>query len=435
MDIERTPIEKRLPKKHQYWLEGGKKSIAVDDESSEIQILERVLVESPLKWPRRKIIFITDPHADPRAFIDSLVASGSVRQTSDDLTGFKLTGSGRNALFVIGGDCFDKGPSNLGLLRSIKHLIDQGARVRLLAGNHDIRLLLGMKVVGHTSDPRSGHFFVRLGHKVAPLFVELRDQYLNHSKALKDIPKEKECRRRLFPSNDWIEHFPRFSKGVTSERAIQREVERLIKRMQRFEAARQKHDLSYREIYAASQLWKELFLDPDGEFFWFFDSMRLAHRAGSFLFIHAGLNDQLASLVSYRGAKRLNAQFRKQLKHTPFNFYFGPLAGAFRTKYRAHDWPLTDKGIKKLHDRGVDVIVHGHLNHHHGQRISVRNGLINIECDSSMDSGTRGLEGLNGAGASVTEIQPRGKALGISTDYPYIKTLESKAGRHHEARK
>mgnify|MGYP001821165501 FL=1 len=164
MDIERTPIEKRLPKKHQYWLEGGKKSIAVDDESSEIQILERVLVESPLKWPRRKIIFITDPHADPRAFIDSLVASGSVRQTSDDLTGFKLTGSGRNALFVIGGDCFDKGPSNLGLLRSIKHLIDQGARVRLLAGNHDIRLLLGMKVVGHTSDPRSGHFFVRLGH-------------------------------------------------------------------------------------------------------------------------------------------------------------------------------------------------------------------------------------------------------------------------------
>ena len=425
MDMKLSAQRVKLPSGYQAWFEGGKKSIAADIGSSEARItLEQILADEPLVWPRRKTVFITDPHADPHAFVDSLVASGTVRITGDKTTDFKLTGSGRNALFIIGGDCIDKGPSNLGLLRTIRQLMDLDARVRLLAGNHDIRLLLGMQMVGRTDDPRSGHFFVRLGHKVMPLLVELRDEYLTGKRAYADIPGEKGCRRRLFPPEKWLEHFPRFSRGVTSERAIDREIKRLKKRMDRFEEARVAHGLSMRDIYAASLAWKRLFLEPEGEFYWFYDSMRLAHRSGSFLYIHAGLNDQLVGLVGHKSAKRLNAQFRKQLEHAPFNFYFGPLAGAFRTKYRDHDWALTKKGVRRLKERGVRVIVHGHLNHHHGQRIYLRDGIINMECDSTMDRGTRKLEGLKGNGASVTVIHPRGRILGISSDYPYIKRLE-----------
>ena len=425
MDMKLSEKRVQLPSGHQSWLEGGKQSISADIGAGEArETLQRTLAEEAIVWPRRKTIFITDPHADPHAFVDSLVASGTVKITGDRVTDFKLTGSGRNALFVIGGDCIDKGPSNLGLLRAVKHLLDLDARVRLLAGNHDIRLLLGMRMVGRTDDPRSGHFFVRLGHKVMPLLVELRDEYLTGKHAYADIPGEKACRRRLFPSDEWLEHFPKFSRGVTSERAIEREIKRLKKRMKRFEEARLAHGLTMRDIYAASLVWKELFLDPQGEFFWFYDSMRLAHRSGSFLYIHAGLNDQLAGLVGHKSAKRLNAQFRKQLSHAPFNFYFGPLAGGFRTKYREHDWALTKQGVRRLTERGVRVIVHGHLNHYHGQRIYLRDGIINIQCDSSMDRGTRRLEGLKGNGASVTVIQPRGRILGISNDYPYIKRLE-----------
>lgn len=42
---------------------------------------------------------------------------------------FRLTKLGRQATFIIGGDCFDKGPHNLKLLRAIRRLIELDARV------------------------------------------------------------------------------------------------------------------------------------------------------------------------------------------------------------------------------------------------------------------------------------------------------------------
>jgi hypothetical protein len=64
----------------------------------------------------------------------------------------------------------------------------------------------------------------------------------------------------------------------------------------------------------------------------------------------------------------------------------------------------------------------------HGQHIVYRHGLINFECDTTMDHNSRKKEGLNGPGAGVTIIKPEGIVVGISTDYPRIK-LYSQDGK------
>jgi len=66
-------------------------------------------------------------------------------------------------------------------------------------------------------------------------------------------------------------------------------------------------------------------------------------------------------------------------------------------------------------------VVHGHRNVYRGQRIVCRHGMINFECDTTMDGNSRKKEGLKGPGAGVTIIKPEGVVLGISSDYPRIK--------------
>ena len=91
-----------LPSKHQPWLDGGKKSFTSDiDPDAARRAIENGLAKKPLVWPRRKIIFITDPHADPHAFIASLIASGSVQATGDGITDFKLTGRAAEILPLL----------------------------------------------------------------------------------------------------------------------------------------------------------------------------------------------------------------------------------------------------------------------------------------------------------------------------------------------
>jgi hypothetical protein len=117
-------------------------------------------------------VFISDMHADADAFMASLVASGGVKKTGPRDKDFKLTRAGRKGRFLIGGDCFDKVPSTLRLLRVIRRLIDRGGDLQLLAGNHDIR-----------------------------------DRYLQGKNALRGIPGSRECRRLLYPPKSWFREF------------------------------------------------------------------------------------------------------------------------------------------------------------------------------------------------------------------------------------
>jgi hypothetical protein len=420
-------IEASLPEQAQVWMLGKQLSVKKDRYHSAAYAdeMRKAIGQESWKWPKRTLYFISDMHADADAFIASLVASGGVEKTGSQDKDFKLTREGAKARFLIGGDCFDKGPDSLRLLRVIRRLIDRGAEVKLLAGNHDIRMLIGMKAVGAEPDPRTDHFFIRMGPKMVPFLAEIRDHYLQGKNALRDIPNTRECRRQLYPPKSWFRDFPQQASWVMPEATIEREVKRLRKKMKIFEADCERAGLGLRMVYAAAKKWQELFLHPGGEYAWFFRRMKLGRREGSFIFVHAGIDDRMARLISEKGMKHINREFRKQMYKDPFDFYYGPMANIIRTKYRPVDMPLTRLGVKLLRNKSaVHAIVHGHRNLLHGQRVMLRKGMVNFECDTTLDRNTRAKEGLAGAGAAVTIFRPEGVVLGISSDYPYIKVFE-----------
>jgi len=415
-----------LPTKSQRWIEGGRRAICVDHSShrSLAKELQKVLDQGAWEWPKRRVYFFSDLHADADAFLDSLIACGGVNKTGPEDGDLKLTKTGRKSLFVIGGDCFDKGPSNLRLLRVLRILQQRGARTRILAGNHDVRMLLGTLAISNRNDPRNEHFFVRNGPKMVPFLKEVWEQYLHNGKGLRGVPDSRDCRRILYPSKNWSQRFPFHASWLMPDREVKRELKRMQYKQARFEKECDKAGISIRMAYAAAMKWRRLFLHRNGEFAWFFRDMELTHRQGSFLFLHAGLDDRIARIIHDKGLKALNQMFRDQLFGSPLEFYHGPLANMVRTKYRPDDMPLTAYGANLIHAMGIHAVVHGHQSLLHGQRILLRRGIVNFECDSTMDRNTRNKEGLAGYGVAVTIIEPDGQVIGISRDYPYRKVFE-----------
>jgi len=420
-------IDARLPTRGQVWMLGKRHSVRKDKYHSAAyaEEIRKAIGEEAWKWPKRTLYFFSDLHGDAEAFLASLVASGGVKKTGPRDKDFKLTKEGRKARFLIGGDCFDKGPSTLQLLHVVRRLIDRGADVQLLAGNHDIRTLLGFRAVWMGPDPRLDHFFVRMGPKVVPFLAEIRDNYLQGKDALRGVPNTRECRRRLYPPQSWFREFPRHAVWAMPDSTIERELDRMRDKMETFEEACTAAGLSLRMVYAAARKWQELFLEPKSEFAWFYERMKLGHREGSFIFVHAGIDDAMAELVSDKGVAHINRKFRKQLNGHPFDLYYGPMANIIRTKYRKHERPLTRKGVKMLRKKnGIHAIVHGHRNLLHGQRVMLRKGIVNFECDTTLDRNSRRKEGLEGRGAAVTIFRPEGLVMGLSSDYPYVKVFE-----------
>ncbi|MGD8885936.1 MAG: metallophosphoesterase, partial [Gammaproteobacteria bacterium] len=412
-------IRKGLPSAGEPWDFGKHRSLAKDRSNHHAiaETLQRAVSHRPWKWPKHPIYFLADPHADAEAFAASLVASGGVKKTGPGHQDIKLTADGRKGVFIIGGDCLDKGPSNLQLLRSIRNLMDSGARVKLLAGNHDMRLLMGIRAMGLERDPRTEHLFLRMGPKVVPLLKEIHTEYLGNKKALRGIPDERKCRRKLYPSAHWFETFPKEAAWLMPEQTIERELVRMRKKLDSFEDACNEAGLTMRDVYATALKCRKLFLKPKGEFGWFFRDMQLLYREGSFLFIHAGFDDRIINTVEEESFNYLNKLFRKQIKHDLFEFYYGALANTMRTKYRDVDMPLTHHGVEKAYRLGVHAVVHGHRNRTNGQRIMLRQGMIHIESDMTMDRNSRKKEGLDGYGVGVTIVRPEGHVIGISTDY------------------
>ena len=430
-------IRDGLPTAEEPWQLGKHQSAGKDRSNHHAlaEVVQRAVSHSPWKWPKQPVYFLADPHADAEAFTASLVASGGVKKTGPDALDFKLTDAGEKATFVIGGDCLDKGPSNLGLLRSIRNLMDTDAKVKLLAGNHDVRLLMGLRAMELKRDPTTEHLFVRMGPKVLPLLKEVQTEYLSGKNALHGIPSERDCRRKLYPSAHWFKEFPKEAAWLMPDQSIECELQRMRKKVDTFEDACGDAGLSMRDVYAIACKCRELFLEAKGEFAWFFRDMQLLYREGSFLFIHAGLDDRITCVIEDESIGFLNRLFRKQIKHNLFEFYYGPLANTMRTKYRDVDMPLSHHGVERAYRQGVYAIVHGHRNRTNGQRIMLRQGMIHIESDITMDRNSRSKEGLDGYGAGVTIIRPEGRVIGISTDYPCAKVFEPEAYIQKPAKK
>lgn len=378
----------------------------------------------PWVWPERTVYFFCDQHADTEAFLASLVASGGLEKTGPEDGDFELTPAGRAATFVIGGDCFDKGPANLRLLRTIRSLIDAGADVEILAGNHDLRTLVGLSYIGRP-EPRFAHLFVRMGQKTIPLFKEIWEQYLAGTAAAEaSTTSDAELRSLLFPDDAWYEEFPRVADGLIPPKKLEKEVRRIREKVAEFDERCQRLGMTLAQVHAAAMKAQELLMHPDGEFRWFFDRMNLARRFGSFLFLHAGLDDVAAGVLAERGVEGLNAWFHETFEADLFELYHGSVGNCFRTKYREIDYPLTAAGVADVHRAGVYAIVHGHRNILRGQRLVLREGILNFECDCSVDINTRHIEDLRGRGAAVTVFRTDGRILGISTDHPRVKLFD-----------
>ena len=422
--VEHTGIQ--LPTNAQQWVLGKKRSLQSrrTNHQQTVQQLQQLMHAYEWRWPRRTVYFLSDLHADAEALTSSLVASGGVKAGGKGHRHLKLTKRGKRAQFLIGGDCLDKGPSNLELLRTLNRLYACGASMRLLAGNHDVRVMLGMRSVNRKPAPGCQHFFIRMGPKAVPFLKEINDNYLAQAHSLKGIPGKTRCRERLYPPEQWFDEFPLKAAGLLPQQVIEKELRRVIEKQADFEEQCEQAGLSVRRAYAAALQWQRLFLHHSGEFNWFFRRMRLAMRKGSFLFVHAGLDNNIAHLIDQKGVKQLNREFKKQLKGNPMRFYYGPLANAIRTKYRPGDKPLTRTGAQQVHSNDMHVIVHGHKSMRNGQRISLRKSIVNFECDVTLDRHSRARDGLEGPGAGVTIIRPDKKIVGISTDHPYVKVFD-----------
>lgn len=384
--------------------------------------LSRLQQPQQWQWPERPLLFFTDLHADPAAFVASLLASGAIHSRGPAIEDIVLAPGAEQIDFVIGGDCFDKGPSNLGLLRLLQRLRELGARLTLLAGNHDLRMLLAMRTLGQSHCPRTGHFFIRLGSKGIPFFSELLHTY-GHRLCHMTLPDEDSCRRQLLPAPNWPHAFRQAAADTLTPAQISAELERLQQRLQRFMTQAQAAGLSWRDLYAAARLWQDLFLHPEGEFAWFTDALQLLYRRGSFLCVHAGCDDAMALALHAHGDQALNQRFRQTLVEDPLRLYFGPLGNMLRTKYRHRDHPLSATGTHALEQAGIFALVHGHHPQSHGQHLTLRNGLLSFACDTALDIHTRTRLNLPTPGAAATLLLPQGMLLGISNDYPAIKVF------------
>jgi UDP-2,3-diacylglucosamine pyrophosphatase LpxH len=422
--IEHIGIQ--LPVETERWVQGNKHSLRSRRRNHQqtVQQLLELIEKYEWTWPRRTVYFFSDLHADADALISSLIASGGVKAKGRKYRHLKLTKQGKQAQFLIGGDCFDKGPSNLKLLRTLDKLHRRGAHMRILAGNHDVRVMLGMRSVNRNDAPECKHFFIRMGAKAVPFLKEINDSYLSAEYSLIDIPGNEQCRQHLYPPEQWFDVFPQKAAGLLPEKIIEKEMLRIREKQQDFEEQCDNVGLSLRRAYAAALQWQQLFMYNDSEFGWFFKRMRLAMRKGSFLFVHAGLDNNIAHLINQKGVKQLNREFKKQLQGDPMRFYYGPVANAIRTKYRPGDRQLTRAGAQQVHENDVHVIIHGHKNMLNGQRISVRKSIVHFECDVTLDRHSRDKEGLEGPGAGVTIIRPDKKIIGVSTDHPYVKVFD-----------
>ncbi len=396
-----------------------------DDYDISLETLKRHTGGRPWVWPREPVVFICDVHADTDGFLRSLVASGAVRKTGPEDADFELTELGRQCTFVIGGDCLDKGPHNLRLLHCLGDLIGLGADVEILAGNHDVRALVGLAYAGR-KEPRFAHLWVRMGKKSIPLFLEVYEAMVEGNETDYEFPDDDEVRKRLFPDESWYEAFPAASADLVSPIKVEREIQRIREKVQELQHAAKEAGLSLGQIYAATQAAQKLFLDPAGGFHGFFGRMKLAHRAGSFLLIHAGVDDTVAEILRADGVGGLNERFHYLMETDLFELYHGPIGNTFRTKYRTGDLPFTEVGVRHMYESGLYAIVHGHRNITRGQRISVSNGVLNFECDASIDRNTRAIEGLEGPGGAAVVFLPQGRILATSTDYPYIKSFEAR---------
>ncbi|WP_319558508.1 hypothetical protein [Thiomicrorhabdus sp.] len=377
----------------------------------------------PQAWlsPDKETYFFCDLHADAGAFLRSLKLSGLITESSE-LDQVQLTDKAFQGRILIGGDCFDKGPSNLQLFELLNHLREAGLDLILLAGNHDIRVYAGLLALDFMHDLRQAHFFVRMGRKCATFLAEVYQRYCVNEEAPKLADSLIE--EALFPNEDWYRLFPQYAQYFMKRKQIEKEIKQIRSKRIDFMQACHEKGLNLNQVYHAALKAKQLFVDSDGEFAWFFQNLQLLHHSGSYLFCHAGVDDSIALCMQENGSDSLNEQFRNQMRSGQiFEMYYSPYGNIFRTKYRDKDWPFSSMGAETLRQQGIFALVNGHRSHENGQQLFVREGLLNFECDTQLNSNCRKKSKMKPHGEAVTIFSPSGTVFAYCCDMPTAKSF------------
>lgn len=374
------------------------------------------LTAPPNHWaaPSKPIHFICDLHADADALLASLKLGKLVTQDST-LQQTVLTDSAATATVIIGGDCFDKGPSNLSLFRLLKQLQQSGLDLQILAGNHDLRVYAGLLATDFQDDLRQAHFFVRMGRKAASLFAEVFQQYCTGM----PLPKTPASwiENSLMPDEDWFELFPQYARNFMTAKQIKKEIKQIRKKRFSFIKAWREYGYDWQHLALAVEKTKQLFIEPDGEFYWFFQNLELMQRHGSYLFCHAGVDDRIIHRMQDEGFERLNQEFNRKLQQGKiFEIYYNELGNVVRTKYRDKDHPLSELGVQALKNQGIHALVNGHRAHINGQQLVFRNKLLHIECDAELNANCRAKSQLAPGASAVTMFKTCGTVSALSSN-------------------
>lgn len=362
--------------------------------------------------PAQDVAFFCDIHADSAAFLRSLKKADLITLNSQ-AANLLLTTKGKNTRIVIGGDCFDKGPSTLKLLRLINQLMQQKPDTVLIAGNHDVRFLAGLLALNHQDNPLQFHFFARMGKKAIALLADIYREWGEHPN-----PNQQAC----FVDASWPKAFKKAALDSLPKSLIKKEIKQLHKKQADMHQAWSKHFNDPASLGHAIRWAQTLFLEPQGEFAGFFNQLKLLHIEGSTLFSHAGIDDSLAMRLTTDGLDRINLDFQGHLRQGRlFELYYGPLGNAFRTKYRKYDWPFSVQGAKALKSLKLFAIANGHRHHLNGQQIFVRNSLLNFECDTQLNTHCRAKDAIQTPGWAVTIFGSDGSVVAQSSDHAQIK--------------
>lgn len=384
------------------------------------------------EFPDREVLFFCDLHADAEAFLRSLVACQAIVCHSKDLLDFDLTPRGQTADIVIAGDIFDKGPSNLHLLDLLTHLRTLGANLKILAGNHDLRIWLTLKALDATEQGQIDYLAEHL-ERAQLLVREVLDRAVTllpplgkktkarHKKAgsKKAAAKSHKVFQQLFGLDP-------DRNGATSDRpgAFSRRPAWLEEQWQQITSFYRERGIEPEQLYNGLLEAYDLLVPPSGAYGWLFQEMQLMLRYGSFLLVHGGVDDTLCAQLAGQGLDGINREFRTRLAAAlPRELIAGPFGNCTLTKYRPSDEALTSEGVRQLHAEGILAIVHGHDNQVGQQNIAYRQELLHFQCDASLNRCTRELQGLPTKGMAVVVFEPQGKLTAFSGDYPAGKSF------------
>ncbi len=415
----------RAPHGTEHWLANPQASINPRTTPEQLdQHLTTLARDDRWRWPQHSLFFLTDPHADSRALIESLALAGLVEQTGQRASDFELTDKSKGAQVLIGGDCLGKGPSNLKLLDTLARLRKEGLSLEFLAGNHDLRLPLGLHCLETEPAALDEYFFVRMDSKTLPLLAEIWHSRLAYREnPLAQVPDKKTCKHFLFPRPDWPARFSKAARELAPRRIVEHEILQTLQKQRQFKKHYKNMGMNIRQLYAAALEARALFMQPGGEYSWFLDSLKLLHREGSLLFVHAGVSDSLVASMHKHSVQDLNQRFKKTLLMRPGETFLGAFGNAVRTRYRRYDRKFSTQGCASANELGICAVVHGHRSHREGQRMGMQSGLLHLAADVTLDRHTRRARKLRGRGAGIVSIEPSGCIEGMSSDYPRTKRL------------